>query len=577
MPATPPVSSRILSASWEYLLKKKDICARYIRESNPSLADSTTEESQAKAVREYAIRQDYIAPPELEFREAISAYMLDYTQRKKLMELLEAAKKKLFTVLVVSEVRAIGRKQSEIFVIYDFLKKLGIRIETINEKFEDDAMGRAILSLRATFSEIEREQTFMRTSRGRRDRLASGAVNGHPKPAYGYSFLNSVDESNACYQLNETIIYVDAEGNEWSEAKAAKYIFELAFQATPILGICSILNELGIPTPKKAVKGEARWQTRSVYGILTNRIYIGEVWNNKYKVVYNEKTKKPKVLTRPKEEWIKLAVPAPQLIEVWMFEKIQKQLEWNKQDASRNVHEKNVGILRAGFIYCGVCQRRLHVGHYSLKPSGTPRTPDYHCRQKGMTTEPLHNHATRISLPLVDKVAWQKVVEIVSNPDLVREWVAELRKKNVPVINVEDVQATIAGYQQEIDNLFALARHATTDDNIKTLARLMNDLERKKQQADALLYDIAEDDEERAKVEAEIVKFVKWADEVRPSFANPAFTPSYDEMRLAVRIIGIRVIVFPATGVDWPFRFDVGFTMPDIMAKMKSCIPYDLS
>ena len=52
MLTTPAAST--LPASWEYLMpKKKERMAIYVRESDISLADSTTIESQAKACREY--------------------------------------------------------------------------------------------------------------------------------------------------------------------------------------------------------------------------------------------------------------------------------------------------------------------------------------------------------------------------------------------------------------------------------------------------------------------------------------------------------------------------------------------
>jgi DNA invertase Pin-like site-specific DNA recombinase len=77
----------------------------------------------------------------------VSAYTVDYTDRVQLMRMLDAAKQRKFTVLVVSEIRALGRKQAEIFVIYNQLQKYGVRLETVQEKFEDSAMGRLMLSL----------------------------------------------------------------------------------------------------------------------------------------------------------------------------------------------------------------------------------------------------------------------------------------------------------------------------------------------------------------------------------------------------------------------------------------------
>src|SRR2546421_7466929 len=117
-----------VSASREYLMpKRKERMAGYIRESDPSLADSTTIESQAKAVRLYGEKEGYLYDvTKHEYQEAISGYMVPYFERERLMAMFAAAKRGEFTVLVVSEIRALTRRgQSELFVIYDQLAKYG--------------------------------------------------------------------------------------------------------------------------------------------------------------------------------------------------------------------------------------------------------------------------------------------------------------------------------------------------------------------------------------------------------------------------------------------------------------------
>src|SRR6266496_4599451 len=113
-----------IPASWRQLMPKRIIMAGYIRESDVNLADSTTIESAAKAVREYGERMGYIYPPHLEFKEAISAHDVPYYQRPRLMAMLKAAERNEFHVLVITEVRALSRRGAgEVFVIYDTLQK----------------------------------------------------------------------------------------------------------------------------------------------------------------------------------------------------------------------------------------------------------------------------------------------------------------------------------------------------------------------------------------------------------------------------------------------------------------------
>ena len=76
---------------------------------------------------------------------------------------------------------------------------------------------------------------------------------------------------------------------------------------------------------------------------------------------------------------------------------------------------------------------------------------------------------------------------------------------------------------------------------------MLDDLDREKQHRDAL--------------EAEIVRFETWAERVRPDLTTPDYKPSYDDLRLAVRVLGLRCIVFPTQG-NWPFRARFFVTVP---------------
>jgi predicted nucleic acid-binding Zn-ribbon protein len=84
------------------------------------------------------------------------------------------------------------------------------------------------------------------------------------------------------------------------------------------------------------------------------------------------------------------------------------------------------------------------------------------------------------------------------------------------MVNVEDVENTIENIRHQMHNLYKLAQNATDDETIETLTVMMKNLEKQKHEAKAMIYDIAEDEEEREAVEAEIVKFEKWVEKVQP-------------------------------------------------------------
>jgi hypothetical protein len=230
--------------------------------------------------------------------------------------------------------------------------------------------------------------------------------------------------------------------------------------------------------------------------------------------------------------------------------------------------------LRAGYVICGICNRRLHVLYYPPSTQGGHEKPKYACRRRAGTEEISCNHTTRISLHILDKAAWEKAIEVLKNPVVVRAQVAKLREENKPVINQEDVLETIENIERQMANLIELAKFATNQETIDRLGSIMGGLEKQRREAQGMLYDIEEDDEERADLEEEIVKFEKWVEKVQPHLTDPTYEPTYEERRLAVRIIGVKAIVFPSKG-DWPFRYRIDVTVPKIMEKMKGCIKND--
>lgn len=546
--------------------QRKERAGRYVRESDERLiAGTTTMESQTKLVNQYCEKERYICEPEHEWREAISSVEVPYMERKELLKMLAAAKQKEFDVLVISEIRALSRRQVEVLVIYDMLQKYEVRLETVKEKFGEDAMSKAILSLRAMFTEIEVEQAKARMMRGRADRIAIGqAPNPQAKAAFGYILVDTEKELSGEYQLNDTIVYVDEQGEAWTEWKIARFIFELFMQGNSLHGVCRVLNEKKLPTPKK----RDFWRRGSVHFILTNPIYTGQVWANRYGKKKNAQGKPTTNVILPKEHWTRLP-NAPAIITVEEFEAIQEQLKINKDESLRNYQGKReeLGLLRCGFIFCGICGCRMRALPPSPATKKDGSTGFYVCSDPERDAQAHTRHTVQISLKKIDREVTERVIEILKDPNWCRERVKELReeqKKEEPVILKEDVQATVDGLKKSLRNLYKLAENATDDDTIADLAQTMNGLETQKRKAELLLSDFDVEDETAEELEKEIQRFEQWAEGVRPQLTDPTYEPTYQELRLAIRIIGIRVIVFPS-GPEHPFRRRIDVTIPKIM------------
>ncbi|HKF35511.1 MAG TPA: recombinase family protein [Ktedonobacteraceae bacterium] len=544
--------------------------AYYVRESDESLANSVTISSQAKACVEYGEKQNYVLEPEHRYEEAISAYEVPYTQRRRLMAMLDAARRKEFDVLVVSEIRALSRRQVEVLVIYDMLQRYGVRLETISEKFGDDALSRAILSHRAKFVETEREQISLRIERGKADRVAIGQAPRNASTVYTHMLVDTEREVKGRYVLNREVVYTDEGGRQWSRVDVAVFFCDLLAHGGSLHGTARILNDMGIPSPRGK-----QWSPAALQGIVENPILYGEVYANRYKQVRRGQSKNGKrssmLVLRPKEEWIRLP-DAPAVISKETFDLIQAQIKSNKAVSSRDEKPaRDAGLLRGGYIFCGVCGYRMHLNRPSAaelqrRPYESPR---YQCVQsKGGNGGIVANHRTQIRMPLIERAVRERIAAILLQPALVQAIVDGIRYAQKPAVDTTSIEEFIASVDQSIQRLSQLTEYATTDDTSAELAQRVSSLEAQKRQAENLLCSITGDDAGRPAVEVELATFEAWVKRVRPFLTDPGYfeAATFDELRLAVKILGIRVTVYP-TGGAWDHRYTIDVTAPGTAQK----------
>ena len=149
-----------------------------------------------------------------------------------------------------------------------------------------------------------------------------------------------------------------------------------------------------------------------------------------------------------------------------------------------------------------------------------------------------------------------------------RERVQELRRELKKLTARPEVEVHIADIDTQMSNLFELAKGASNLSTINNLTVMLKDLEKQRRDAERLLSRAEEQEEEEEILEAEIVRFEKWADEVRPHLGDPCYleTASYEELRLAVRIIGIQCVIRPLSMEDG--CYDIQVKPPKIVSHM---------
>ncbi len=532
--------------------------AGYPRVSDPNKKDSTTLESQAKEIRAYCEKQGYELSEVHMYPEAHTAYMLPYRDRPQLMKLLDAARRHEFDVVVVTEFNRLSRRQIEQAVIIDLLDHAQVKAESVTEDFDGSAIGNFMKSVYAFIGEVEREKIVERTSRGRRDRFESGNLAGSGLRLYGYKYRDTEDETRARYVRNTDIVVVTSDGKAWTEIHVVEFIFESILAGLSLRRIAFTLTEMGIPT----YKGNAYWHPTTIQQIATNPYYTGQATGLRYHKQENNKYSR-----RHQEGKYQLpdGVVEP-IITPSVFSEVQERLANNKSFATRNNKYPDLSVLR-GLCRCGICGRAMHVvNHIDRRTSGKETLrPEYMCQRNNGLNELIQHHAVGIYCAIVDEEAWSFAKEHIKNPCLIRQKIEELRTMSRSLDDTEQIANRLADVRKKMVNLYTLAESASDDDTIAMLKQRLMSLEKDKRELDRLLLVTEEEEEKTKEIEEEIAKFELWTERVRPLLDDPEYTPSFQDKRTAMLILGIKATVWSAKQEE---RFKLELSPPHIVSLM---------
>lgn len=146
------------------------------------------------------------------------------------------------------------------------------------------------------------------------------------------------------------------------QAIIVKRIFDMSLNGLSYYKIADILTKEKIKTPASYYNFEwcgnynpnlNKWNSKTIYDILTNRIYTGDLVQNKRNKV-NYKVKK--VVKNNPKDYIVVENTHEAIIEKNIFYEVQKKLPKN---VGRN--EKKEQNLLDGLLYCGDCGHRISV------------------------------------------------------------------------------------------------------------------------------------------------------------------------------------------------------------------------
>lgn len=241
-------------------------CAIYTRKSSTNRLDAEMNSLviQREVCSAYITSQKYKSWVELPERYddgGQSGSDLDRPALTKLMEDIEQGK---VDTVVVYKIDRLTRSLVDFVRLVDLFEQRSITLVSISQAFDtSDSMGRMVLNILLTFSQFEREMIGERVRDSLRARKRHGKIHGG-KPPFGYKVVGDdliVDDHEA-----EIVRFVFAEF-----LRTKRY---LAVQrAVEAKGFLSTIK----PLRKGGLRGGIPISPATVYSVLQNPIYVGEI------------------------------------------------------------------------------------------------------------------------------------------------------------------------------------------------------------------------------------------------------------------------------------------------------------
>jgi len=376
------------------------LVAIYARVSTSKQEDEQTIKNQIDTLEELAKEKGYTIVQ----RYLDDGWSGDILVRPELDNLRQDVKNKYWEAVLVYDPDRLARRYSYQELVMDELKEAGVEIIFKTVSTPKNAEDKILHGVRGLFSEYERVKISERFRLGKLRKVRDGHLLVS-EPLYGYSYIPKKERKHGYYEINEI------------EASVVRRIFDMvANEQMTLRGVVKRLQELNIK-PRRSKRGV--WSTSTLSTMLRNEAYIGNAhWGSTYAVVpdnptKNEKYKKVKKSsrkTKPESEWITNSIPVPVIIDKKLFKKARKQLEDNYALCQRNV--KNEYLLSKK-IWCECGKTRAGEGPQKGKHLY------YRCTDR-VRSFPLPRKCMLggVNARIADEMVWNKVVKLMSSPDL---------------------------------------------------------------------------------------------------------------------------------------------------------------
>ena len=271
-----------------------------------------------------------------------------------------------------------------------------------------------MLHIRGAVAEYERTLITERTRRGLQHRLQAGQLLPWSRTPYGYPV-------NPDHPRDPAGLHI-APGEAFVVAELFRRYSQEKIRLRALAKACSMP---GIPSPT----GNATWNSASIRAILSNPVYMGQVYAQRFHSGLAHGRRSPlqpigrvnqgKIAVAP-EAWLHVT-EAPAIVTLDVFSQVQAKFDDNKRLAVRNKSQPT--CLLYALVSCGFCQhccRSVTRGNYTYYWCTGRRS----AQQSGAAKE-CSSHNTNAAY--LDDAVWNDLCVVLMQPDSIKEAVRRVQ------------------------------------------------------------------------------------------------------------------------------------------------------
>jgi site-specific DNA recombinase len=379
--------------------------AIYARVSTERQDLQQTIESQIAILTAWVRQQGYHLAEEHRYCDrGYSGARLD---RPALDRLRDDAQAGAFSLVAILTPDRLARKYAYQALLLDELRRSGCQVVFVQHPISDNPNDQLLLQIQAAVAEYERAVLGERFRRGKLHKARAGRYVANVA-AYGYRYVRKQDGADGHLVVDET------------EAALVRMLYAwLVDERMTVRQITKRLNA----GPWRPRNGRPSWSTSVVHHILSDPVYTGTAYANRYQYVPAIKPRRRDGARaggpacrrlKPPDDWI--AIPVPALVDQDLAERARAQLARNATLSFRH-NTKHAYLLRC-LLTCGRCGLAM----FGTTHPATPRQAErryYKCHGKDPIDSARGRICTRRTVTCADleDAVWGHVVALLQQPE----------------------------------------------------------------------------------------------------------------------------------------------------------------